>query len=120
MSRLHGGDYPELGKARDVHRTNHLSVLDPETMIRHGYSFQRGLERVQRDAIASITNRVNVHLETTPQRRVRPGANVLRPRNEQAGIGWLVAVGREQCRAARAEGAIGVELESPDPEVPIV
>src|SRR5437762_14040040 len=120
MRGLHRGNHAEPGEARNVLRADHLGVLDSETMVGLGKSSQRSIESIEHDAVAAIANGVDVDLKPVLQRPVRPGANVLRTRDEQSRIGRFVAVWSEQRRAARSERAVGVQLDGADPEVTVV
>ena len=82
-----------------------------------GHGLERLLVRVEHDAVAAIADGVRVHLEAGLQRALGHVLDVLGRRDEQPVVLRVVAVRIEQRRAARAERAVGVQLDRADPEV---
>ena len=74
------------------------------------------LERVHRDAVATVANRVNGRLESGLRRRQRLRVDLLGRCRQQAGRRRLVGVGLEHRRAARSERAVGHDLDGADDE----
>ena len=120
VDRLHRRNHAELREARDVGVIEHLHVLDAKTVIDRRDRFERRFIRVERDAVAAIADRVRSDLEAVLERARRNVAQVLGRGLEQPGILGIVGVGIEERRAARAERAVGVELDGPNPEVAVV
>src|SRR5437762_3131445 len=119
MRRLHRRNHAQPGETWDVLRTDHLRVLDAEAMICRRKCGQCRFESVEHYAVSAITDSVDVDLESVSQRPICPGANVLGSRDEQSGVGRLVAVRCQKPGAARAERAVGVALDGPSPVMAI-
>ena len=58
MHGLHRGNDAELREARDVGVIEDLNVLDAEPMVDRRDGFERGLVRVERDAVAAVADGV--------------------------------------------------------------
>ena len=125
MVRLHGGDDAELGEARNVGRIDDLCVFDAVARaVRYGrpaarnfvgilvlrrefgagvIGLREGIESHGSGAVADgVEAKLEAGLGAFDGHGVEFGLVVAR----QAGVGWLVGVGRFHRGSARAERAI--------------
>src|SRR5690606_22251218 len=117
---LHRRDHAELREARDVVGVEDLRVLDAEAVDGGGVLVERGLVRIEHEAVAAVADGVRVHLEAGGQRAAGDVLDVRGRRDEQAAGAGVVGVRLEQRRTARAQRAVLVELDAAYPERAVV
>ncbi len=120
MGRLHRRNHAQLRKARNILRAQDLRVFDAEAMIARGHGRERGLVGVEHDAVAAIADRVHRCLEAGAQRAGGDVLDVGLRGAQQSGVAGIVAVGFQQCGAARAERAVDIEFDRANLQASIV
>src|SRR5205814_8606457 len=80
---------------------------------------ERALDRVEDERVGAIADRVHAHLDAPAERIERQPLHLGTVHQYEAGVAGIVAVGLVQRGAARAERAVGHELERTDREAAI-
>jgi hypothetical protein len=120
MGRLHGRNHAERVEALEVVRCDHLAVFDAEAVVAAGDAggFQRALVGVESEAVTAVADCVRAHLKAGRESALRRRLDAVDGRQQQSEIARLVVVGFEEGRSARAQGAVGVELDGAHDDTP--
>ncbi len=111
MRCLHRGDDVQPGEARDLGRIENLRVLVAHAQVaRAGDLALHALEDVHDEPVRAVADSVDAGLESGLRRLERLRVDLVRRRRENAGVAGLVGIRLEQRRAARAERAVGANL----------
>ena len=94
-------------------------MLDAQAVIGRRRAGERALERVEDERVGAIADRVHAHLEAPAERLEGQPLHLGAVHQYEAGVAGIVAVGLVQRGAARAERAVGHELERTDREAAI-
>src|SRR5439155_17567520 len=88
-----------------------LGVLNAEAMVRPRGTLERSLERVERQRVGTVADRVDADLEAARGRLERQARDLLGRHEDEPRITRIVAVRIVERRAPRAESAVGHQLE---------
>src|SRR5262249_61042253 len=92
---------------------------DAQAMSGSRRAGQRALERIEDERVGAIADRVHAHLEAPTERLEGQPLHLGAVHQHEAGVARIVAVGLVQRGAARAERAVGHELERADREATV-
>ena len=107
MRRLDRRDHFEPREPADVVERDDLRVLDPRAQRVTLLFRQQGLERVEHEAIAGVTDRVHVQLPALGRGQRREFLHLLARVHHQPAMVRLIAVVLHERGAATAECAVG-------------
>ena len=111
VRRLDRRDHFEPREPADVVERDHLRMLDPRAQRVTLFLRQHGLERVEHESIAGVSDRVHVQLPALGRRQRRQLLHLLARVHHQAAVVRLIAVVLHQRGAATAECAVGPRFD---------
>jgi hypothetical protein len=100
MTRLHRWNDSELREARNVLRGDDLRVLDTRAMVCRWNGLERCRNRIERNSIAAVADRVRIHLKPASEAELGNLPQVSGLTYEQSNVARVVRVSREERRAA--------------------
>ena len=115
VARLHRGNDPEFGEARNVGGTDDLGVLDAparriDRALGRRHRRERFLVPVERQVIAAIADGVGGDLDAALEVRLHHRQGIGFLHLQEAGVARRIRIGFEQGRAARSQRAVHEEL----------
>src|SRR3989442_3637040 len=106
MRGLHGGDYFEFTETYEVHGVDDLRMFDAVAAIAGAVGFDYSFEDVESNAIGTVTDGVEIELETGLVSFDGHDAQFFGIVDEDPGRGRIVGIWLEHCSRARTESAI--------------